>query len=117
MPNFRFTILIKQDFNRCYMVDIIPKLICSGYVQDNEKYQSFFELSVMEWGRVFRFFLCFYGSRFSIDCCFIQGLIHKITATTKNNNKTRHFNQKRTLYFILSYFKKENRVIITFLEE
>lgn len=117
MPNFRFTILIKQDFNRCYMVDIIPKLICSGYVQDNEKHQSFFEQSVMEWGRVFRFFLCFYGSRFSIDCCFIQGLIHKITATTKNNNKTRHFNQKRTLYFILSYFKKESRVIITFLEE
>ena len=117
MPNFRFTILIKQDFNRCYMVDIIPKLICSGYVQDNEKHPSFFEQSVMEWGRVFRFFLCFYGSRFSIDYCFIQGLIHKITATTKNNNKTRHFNQKRTLYFILSYFKKESRVIITFLEE
>ena len=117
MPNFRFTILIKQDFNRCYMVDIIPKLICSGYVQDNEKYQSFFELSVMEWGRVFRFFLCFYGSRSLIDCCFIQGLIHKITATTKNNNKARYFNQKRTLYFILSYLKKENRVTITFLGE
>ena len=117
MPNFRFTILIKLDFNRCYMVDIMPKLICSGCVQDNEKYQSFFELSVMEWGRVFCFFLCLCGSSFLIDCWFIQGLIHKITATTKNNNKTRHFNQKRTLYFILSNFKKENRITITFLEE
>ena len=34
MPNYRFTILIRQDFSWYYIVDIISRLIYKGWVPD-----------------------------------------------------------------------------------
>ena len=49
MPNYRFTILIRLDFSRYFIEDIISRLIYKSCVLDNEEDQSFCKVNVMEW--------------------------------------------------------------------
>ena len=52
MPNYRFTILIRQGFSRYYLVDIILRFIFEGCIPDNEEDQSFCKLNAMQCSRV-----------------------------------------------------------------
>ena len=41
--------LIRQAFSRYYIVDIVSKLICKGFLPDNEEGQSFYKLRITGW--------------------------------------------------------------------
>ena len=60
MPNYRFTILIRQDVSRYYIVDIIIVDIIHllGYIPYNEEYPDFCKPNFMEWQRVMHNFFC-----------------------------------------------------------
>ena len=78
MPNYRFTVLIRQDFSRYYIVDIIiSSLIYKRCVLDNEEGQSFCKVNVIEWSRVLYkdFFVCRVAISQFVAMYLIQGLI------------------------------------------
>ena len=106
MLNYRFTILIRQDFSRYYLVDVILWFIFNGCIPDNEEGQSFCKLNAMKYSRVFYIFMAIY---------LIQGLISKIRTNNKHNStKKTLFKEKGTLYFILDSFRKKNILSLHF---
>ena len=61
MPNYGFTILIRQDVNIYYIVDIISRLIYKDCVSDNEEGHGFYNLNILEWRKVLCISVCRLG--------------------------------------------------------
>ena len=117
MPNYRFTILIRQEFSRYYLVDIILRFIFEGCIPDNEEGESFFKLNAMQYSRVLYLFFSIFRVAVSyfIAIYLIQGLISKIRTNIKHNiTKRALFKKIGTLYFILGSFRKKTTLSLHF---
>ena len=104
MPNYRFTVLIRQAFSKCYVENIILRFIFKGFIPDNEEGQNiykyilfsvlqFLNLWLYSWSRV---------------------LFGKLGQTPNITSQKSLFKEIGTLYFILGGFRKKTTLSLHF---